>query len=171
MSCPLATGFSRDCSDSIGGIEEILISERDNITAFTLANHEITAITQAGATNFYKYNLKKESGSLMSTSTIDPVGGTSFYDNVAAFTINKLSAVKSNELKLAILARVFVIVKDNNGVYWSLGADAFAEGSSLVAQTGQAFGDANQYQIEITDKSKLPCYAVQASVVAGLTIA
>tara|TARA_R110002020_G_scaffold253486_1_gene467142 strand:- start:384 stop:899 length:516 start_codon:yes stop_codon:yes gene_type:complete len=171
MSCPLATGFSRDCSDSIGGIEEILISERDNVTAFTLANHEITAITQAGATNFFKYNLKKESGSLTSTSTIDPVGGTSFYDNVAAFTINKLSAVKSNELKLAILARVFVIVKDNNGVYWALGADAFAEGSSLVAQTGQAFGDANQYQIEITDKSKLPCYAVQSSVVAGLTIA
>jgi len=171
MSCPLATGFSRDCSDSIGGIEEILISERDNVTAFTLANHEITAITQAGATNFFKYNLKKESGSLTSTSTIDPVGGTSFYDNVAAFTINKLSAVKSNELKLAILARVFVIVKDNNGVYWSLGADAFAEGSSLVAQTGQAFGDANQYQIEITDKSKFPCYAVQSSVVAGLTIA
>ncbi len=171
MSCPLATGFARDCSDSIGGIEEILISERDNVTAFTLANHEISAITQAGGTNFYRYNLKKESGSLTSTSTIDPVGGTSFYDNVAAFTINKLSAVKSNELKLAILARVFVIVKDNNGVYWALGADAFAEGSSLVAQTGQAFGDANQYQIEITDKSKFPCYAVQASVVAGLTIA
>ncbi len=171
MSCPLATGFARDCSDSIGGIEEILISERDNVTAFTLANHEISAITQAGGTNFFRYNLKKESGSLTSTSTIDPVGGTSFYDNVAAFTINKLSAVKSNELKLAILARVFVIVKDNNGVYWALGADAFAEGSSLVAQTGQAFGDANQYQIEITDKSKFPCYAVQSSVVAGLTIA
>lgn len=171
MSCPLATGFSRDCSDSIGGIEEILISERDNVTAFTLANHEITAITQASSTNFYKYELKKESGSLTSTSTIDPVGGTSFYDNVAAFTINKLSAAKSNELKLAILARLFVIVKDNNGAYWSLGADAFAEGSSLVAQTGQAFGDANQYQIEITDKSKFPCYAVQSSVVAGLTIA
>lgn len=171
MSCPLATGFSRDCSDSIGGIEEILISERDNVSAFTVANHDISAITQVAATSFYKYELKKESGSLTSTSTIDPVGGTSFYDNVAAFTINKLSAAKTNELRLMILARLFCIVKDNNGLYWALGADAFAEGSSLVAQTGQAFGDANQYQIEITDKSKFSCYGVDASVIAGLTIA
>jgi len=171
MSCNLASGFTRDCSDSIGGIEEVLISERDNVTAFTLANHEITAITQAGATNFYRYELKKEAGSLTSTATIDSVGGTSFYDNVAAFTINKLAATKSNELKLMILARLFVIVKDNNGKYWSLGADAFAEGSSLIAQTGQAFGDPNQYQIELMDKSQYPCYEVQASVIAGLTIA
>lgn len=171
MACPIALSFARDCSDSIGGIEEVLISERDNVTAFTLANHEISAITQSGGTNFYRYSLKKESGSLTSTSTIDPAGGTSFYDNVAAFSINKMSATKSNELKLMILARLFVIVKDNNGVYWSLGADAFAEGSSLVGQTGQAFGDANQYQIEITDKSQYICYEVQAAVVAGLTIA
>ena len=171
MSCPISLGMTRDCSDSIGGIAEILISERDNITAFTETNHEITAITQAAATDFYRYELKKEAGSITSTATIDPVGGTSFYDNVLAFTINKLSAAKSNEIKLMILARLFVIVKDNNGKYWVLGADNFAEGSNLVAQTGQAYGDANQYQIEITDKSKYPCYEMQAAVYGTLTIA
>ena len=58
MSCVLSSGMPRDCSDSLGGIEEVLISERDNITAFTQSGHEISAITQAGATNFYRYNLK-----------------------------------------------------------------------------------------------------------------
>jgi hypothetical protein len=104
MSCPLASGFTRDCSDSIGGISEILISERDDIT-FVEANQVITSITQASG-SFYRYELKKEAGSLTSTATIDPVNGTSFYDNVAAFTINKLTAAKSNEIKLMILARL-----------------------------------------------------------------
>jgi F420-0:gamma-glutamyl ligase len=171
MSCVLASGMARDCSDSLGGIEEVLISERVNVTAFTQSGHEISAITQSGATNFYRYNLKKESGSLTSTATVDQAAGTSFYDNVLAFTINKLSATKTNEIKMLMLARLAVIVKDNNGKYWALGFDQFAEGSSLVAQTGQAYGDPNQYQIELTDKSQLPCYEVQASVVAGLTIA
>ena len=54
MSCILASGMARDCSDSLGGIEEILIAERDNVTAFTLSNHEITAITQAGASSFFR---------------------------------------------------------------------------------------------------------------------
>ena len=166
--CVLSSGFSRDCSDSLGGIEEILIINRDNVSAFTESNHEITALTQEA--NFFRYNLKKESGSLTSTSTVDHTAGTSFYDNVVAFTINKLNASKSNEIKLLMLARLAVIVKDNNGKYWGLGFDQFAEGSSLVAQTGQAYGDPNQYQIEITDRSQFPCYEVQASVVSGLTI-
>ena len=171
MSCTLASGFSRDCSDSLGGVVEILISERDNVSSFTEASHEISAISQVAATNFYRYELKKESGSITSTSTVDQAAGTSFYDNVVAFTINKLTAAKSNEIKLLMLARLAVIVKDNNGKYWALGFDQFAEGSSLVAQTGQAYGDPNQYQIEITDRSQFPCYEVQASVVSGLTIA
>ncbi len=171
MSCILASGMARDCSDSLGGIEEVLISERDNVTAFTQSGHEISAITQAGASSFFKYNLKKESGSVTSTATVDQAAGTSFYDNVLAFTINKLTATKTNEIKMLMLARLAVIVKTNNGTYLALGFDQFAEGSSLVAQTGQAYGDPNQYQIELTDKSQLPCYEVQASVVAGLTIA
>lgn len=170
MSCVLSNGQARDCSDSLGGIVEVLISERDNITATTVANGDISAITQSGTTNFYRYELKKESGSLTSTATVDQAGGTSFYDNVVAFTINKMSAAKSNEIKMLMLARLFVIVKDNNGVYWALGNDNFCEGSSLVGQTGQAYGDPNQYQIELTDKSQFPCYGVQSSVVAGLTI-
>jgi len=170
MSCVLSNGQARDCSDSLGGIVEVLISERDNITSFVEANGDISEIVQSAATNFYRYELKKESGSLTSTATVDQAGGTSFYDNVVAFTINKMRATKSNEIKMLMLARLFVIVKDNNGVYWSLGADNFAEGSSLVGQTGQAYGDPNQYQIEITDKSQFPCYGVQPSVVAGLTI-
>tara|TARA_R110000772_G_scaffold54188_1_gene123678 strand:- start:212 stop:703 length:492 start_codon:yes stop_codon:yes gene_type:complete len=161
MSCILSNGQVRDCSDSLGGIVEVLISERDNITAFTEASGDISAITQSGATNFYRYELKKESGSLTSTATVDQTGGTSFYDNVAAFTINKMSAAKSNSLKMLMLARLFVIVKDNNNVYWALGADNFAEGSSLVGQTGQAYGDPNQYQIELMDKSQFPCYGVE----------
>ena len=100
MSCVLSNGQARDCSDSLGGIVEVLISERDNITATAVANGDISDITQSGATNFYRYELKKESGSLTSTATVDQAGGTSFYDNVVAFTINKMSAAKSNEIKM-----------------------------------------------------------------------
>jgi hypothetical protein len=168
MSCPVSLAFGRDCSDSIGGLSTILISERDNISAFTETNHEVTAI--------YQYDLKKEAGSLTSTSTIDMVGGTSFYENVLAFTINKMTAAKSNELKLMILGRLAVLVKDNNEQWWALGFsgsnddNGFAEGSSLIGQTGQAFGDPNQYQIEIMDKQKYSPYAVDNAVIGTLNI-
>jgi hypothetical protein len=177
MSCNLNINFPRDCSDSIGGIAEVLIAKREDITAFTETNHEITSITQGVGTFFYRYELKKEAGSLTSTATIDPVGGTSFYDNVLAFTINKMTAAKSNELKLMILGQIAVLVKDNNEQWWALGFsgsnddNGFAEGSSLIGQTGQAFGDPNQYQIEIMDKQKYSPYAVDSTTAAAVNVA
>lgn len=169
MACNLALGFLRDCSDSIGGIEEILISERGNFT-FVEANHEVSAITQTVATNFYKYELKKEVGNFASTMTIDPANGTRFADSLLAFSINKMSAAKSNELKLMVLGQIGIIVKDNNGDYWGLGFQNYAEGQSLVANTGTAFGDRSGYDIEIMAKEPEIPYAIDSSIIAGLSV-
>ena len=168
MACNLSAGFARDCSDSVGGIEELYLLSRDTMTAFGLTNHEVTSITDGGAT-WRTYELKKEVGSCTATTTIDPANGTRFSEGVVAFSINKFSATKSNELKLALLGRLCCIVKDNNGVFWALGFQNYAEGQSVVANTGTAFGDRNGYDIEIMAKEPEMPYEVGASVVAGLT--
>lgn len=168
MACNLSAGFARDCSDSVGGIEELYLLSRDTMTAFGLTNHEVTSITDGGAT-WRTYELKKEVGSVTATTTIDPANGTRFSEGVVAFSINKFAAAKSNELKLALLGRLACIVKDNNGVFWALGFQNYAEGQSVVANTGTAFGDRNGYDIEIMAKEPEMPYEVDASVVAGLT--
>jgi len=169
MACNLTTGFARDCSDSVGGIEELYLLSRDTMTAHTVLNHEVTAITDGLAT-WYKYELKKEVGSIVATTTIDPANGTRFSEGVIAFSINKFSATKSNELRLMVLGRLAVIVKDNNGVYWGLGFQSYSEGQSLVANSGTAFGDRSGYDIELMAKEAETPYQVDATVVAGLTI-
>ena len=93
MSCPLSTGFARDCSDSVGGVDEFYLLSRDTMTAFTEANSEVTAITDGGAT-WRKYELKKEVGSVVATTTVDPANGTRFSDGLLSFSINKFTAAK-----------------------------------------------------------------------------
>ena len=170
MACNLSNGFARDCSDSTGGIEELYLLARATVTSFTEANHEITAITDGGAT-WRKYELKKEVGSVAATTTIDPANGTRFSEGTVAFSINKFSAAKSNELRLMVLGQLACIVKDNNGIYWGLGFQNFAEGQSLAANTGTAYGDRNGYDIELMAKEPETPYGVDSTVVAGLTIA
>jgi hypothetical protein len=169
MPCNLAAGFERDCSDSVGGIEEIYLLSRDSMTSYTESNHEVTAITDGGAT-WYKYELKKEVGSIVATTTIDPANGTRFSEGVVAFSINKFSAVKSNELRLMVLGRLAVIAKDNNGVYWGLGFQSYAEGQSLVANTGTAFGDRSGYDVELMAKEAETPYEISAVAIDLLTI-
>ena len=167
--CNLSSGFARDCSDSVGGIEELYIIERSAVTAYTEASSEVTAITDGGST-WRKYELKKEVGSVTATTTIDPANGTRFSEGVVAFSINKFSAAKVNEIKIMILGRLAIICKDNNGVYWGLGFQNFAEGQSMAANSGSAYGDRNGFDVELMAKEPQAPFEVSASVVAGLTI-
>lgn len=169
MACNLSAGFARDCSDSVGGIEELYLLSRSDITAYTEANSAITAITDGGNT-WRKYELKKEVGSVVATMSIDPANGTRFSEGVVAFSINRFKAASVNELKLALLGRLAIIVKDNNGLYWGLGFQSYAEGQSLVVNSGTAYGDRNGYDVELMSKEPEPPFTVDGSVVAGLTI-
>ena len=63
MSCLISSGIARDCSDSVGGLEELYLLERSSVTAYTEANSEVTAITDGGST-WKKFQLKKEVGYL-----------------------------------------------------------------------------------------------------------
>ena len=168
MACVTTQGFCRDCSDNTGGIEELLILERSNISAYVESSSEVTGITDGGAT-WRQYQLKKEIGSVTSTMTISPENGTRFSESVIAFSINTFKAASVNELKVALLGQLAVIAKDNNGRYWALGLQSWAEGTSLVSQTGTAFGDRNGFDVEISAKEQEPPYEVSSSVVDALT--
>ena len=88
MPCTLSNGFARDCSDSTGGIEELYILERASVTAYTVASHEVTAITDGGST-WRKYELKKEVGSIVATTTIDPASADPVISSSASVTTSK----------------------------------------------------------------------------------
>ena len=168
MACITTQGFCRDCSDNVGGIEELLIIERSNISAYSESGSEVSAITDGGAT-WRQYQLKKEIGSVTSTMTISPENGTRFSESAIAFSINTFKAASVNELKVALLGQLAVIAKDNNGRYWALGLQSWAEGTSLVTQTGTAYGDRNGFDIELTAKEPEPPYEVSSSVIGSMT--
>lgn len=171
MACALTQGRAIDCRNSTGGISEVLIANFGNITIDTVAAGVITAMTQAGATSFYKYNLEKENGSLVETQTGSLENGTNFYDSVLDFNTKNLSAAESEELMLLDQAQLFVIVKTMNEKYFTVGAYYAADKLSGTAVTGAAFGDHNGYTYSITAKEKLRMLEVDSTVISGLTIA
>ena len=171
MACALTQGRAIDGRNNAGGIQEVLIANFGNITIDTVASGVITAMTQSGGTSFYKYNLEKENGSLVETQTGSLENGTNFYDSVLDFNTKNLSSAESEELALLDQAQLFVIVKDMNDKYWTVGAYHAADKLSGTAVTGAAFGDHNGYTYSITAKEKVRMLEVGSSVIGGLTIA
>ena len=169
MACELTQGYSIDCRDSIGGIKSVYISNYDNVSSYAETSGEITSITQVTGKNFYKYNLEKENGAFTETQTGSLENGTNFYEGELTFTVKKLAYAQIQELKLLALSRLWIIIEDNNGKYFSFGADQGADMLSSTHGTGQAFGDMNGSSLTFSSKEKLPMFEIQSGVVSGLT--
>ena len=170
MACALTQGRAIDCRNSTGGISEVLIANFGDITIDTVLAGVLTAITPTAAT-FYRYSLEKENGSLIETHTGSLENGTNFYDSVLEFNTKNLTASENEELMLLDQAQLFVIVKDMNEKYWTVGAYYAADKLSGTSVTGAAMGDHNGFTYSISSKEAKRMLEVDATVIAGLTIA
>jgi hypothetical protein len=177
MGAALTTGFDYECDDSTGGIKQgsMLITQWENITAFAAADPlfpgDITSLTQAALSKFYRYKIKKEIVDFVDTENHDPLQGSFFYENVINAMLFKMSKEKNYELKLLAGKPLIIIVQDLNDIYHIFGLESGCEktGGTNQAASGKEYGTMNGYTMGFTDKSKL-LYTVESSVVAGLVV-
>lgn len=174
-ACPLTQGFTYECDDSAGGIKQgsILITQWRNISASTVTAGEVTALTQTTGTSFYRYEIKKNIAGAVTTENHDPLVGTTYYETLLSFVLNKLSNTKNVEFKLLTSEPVAIIYQDLNDVYHIMGMDSGAEkmGGTNGSQTGTARADQNGYQLAFMSQEENYPYTVDSTVVSGLTIA
>lgn len=169
MACALTQGRAIDCRNSTGGISEVLIANFGDITIDTVLAGVLTAITPTAAT-FYRYSLEKENGSLIETHTGSLENGTNFYESVLEFNTKNLTASENEELMLLDQSQLFVIVKDMNEKYWTVGAYYAADKLSGTSVTGAAMGDHNGYTYSISSKEAKRMLEVDSGVIGNLTI-
>ena len=152
MSCFLTTGYALGCRDAVGGIKTIYVQSL-NATGSVNTNGSglVTGFTPTSVSgSWFEYDLTKATSSMTETLNASTENGTLFYTPEVTFTINKLQTSVRNELRLLARNRLLVIVLDNNGRYWLLGAANGLEASAGTAGTGTAFGDRSGYEMTLT---------------------
>ena len=171
MSCSLNTlaGIAGACESNQGGIIEVYINHFDQVEDVTVESDKITTVTlKTSGEKFHKYNFKRNTGSLTSTYTIDPVNGVNFVTSDLTLVFAKQDTAKRIEISALALDDLVVIVKDANGKYWYLGKDEPVQASAATAQTGTARTDGNSYNITLQDTSLTLPYEVDAAAIASL---
>ncbi len=168
MSCALTQGYTLDCRDNVGGVKEIYVTELVNMTTPTVSSGTVTAITMATGTQFWKYQLEKETSSLVEHIQTNDTNGTIHYEQDLDFSIRKLQANWRNEIRSLAQNRLAVIVLDRNGKYWLCGLNNGLELQNSDTQTGKGMGDFNGYQLKFKGKEELPMPQVVLSDFAAL---
>lgn len=170
MACDLTTGFTVGCNDSTGGIAEFWFANMvDDFAVAESATGEASGITGTGLI-YYKYETTNAQGAasvINDNPTVNDQNGTSYFDQTCTYVLNKMDTAKRNEVKMLARAKLSVIVKDNNGIYWLMGKVNGVRMTAGDTGTGTALGDRNGYSLsfqaqetepltEVTDGSAFP---------------
>lgn len=177
MGCSkyLIQGIVNNCEASIGGVSEVWLAKRENVTVdvdsgvtesgYTQISY-VTAITMATGTSFVKYWVRKNSSSM--TSTLNVGDNTSYYTTELNLTFSRMSAQKRMELLAMAFEDLCALVKDANGSWYFLGYDNPITASAETGETGQNRSDANQYTVTLQDESTELPHFVKEDVIEGL---
>ena len=161
-------GFHLDmCATNLAGIKEIYLTDDLDAVSATLAADSaatISAITVEGDVKFLGYQLEKWQGYLTSTPNYNDSGRLLNYTNEIRVAFSKLT--ERNHLEFLALTHnpVYAIVLDNNGQYHFLGYDTYLSATSGYAQTGQASGDENGYEVILQSQSAYPSLFVSKEI-------
>ena len=169
MSCiQTLNGLARDCDGNMGGIVEVMIANFDDVTAKTLTDGKISAISMASSTYFHSYYFPKNTGNLTSTYNLDPAAGVRYVTSQLLLQFNRMETTKRVEMTALAIGDLAVIVKDANGKYWYLGYDFPVSATAATAETGTASSDFNGYKVTLTDTSAEFPFEVPAEAIKSL---
>lgn len=169
MACnQTLSGLVKDCSPSMGGITEVLLANREDVTDVTAEAGKVTQITMASTAKFKRYTFARNTGSMTSTYTIDQASGVRYVTTDLLLQFNRMETAKRVEISALAVNDLVAIVKDANGIYWYLGYDEPVNASAGDGQTGTARGDANRYTITLQDNSKEMPMEVDSTIIAAL---
>ena len=160
MACTIINGREIDCRDSVGGIEEVYITEWSNVASITESSGVVTSISMNSGKKFFTFQLEKENATFDETENTSVENGTLFYEGVLSFTTKKMTAAARNAFNILAKNRLMIIFKDRNGLLWLVGRYGGADKvGDNKASTGKAFGDMNGYTLTFTSKEKAPIFS------------
>lgn len=168
MPCLLTQGYALDCRDGIGGIKEVYIIEKDNISAYTETSGVVTAITKTTGSKFRRYYLNRETSNASETGNGSEQNGTNFYSQNVTIVLNRRSATIRNELMLLAKNNVVIITVENGGKYFLYGRTQGLQLNGLETGTGTAWGDRNGSTLPFVGNETELAPEVQSSVIATL---
>mgnify|MGYP000216909250 CR=1 FL=1 len=168
MSCAINAGYTIDCRDQLGGLDQIFIIDYNDVSAVAESSGLVTGITKATGKRFYKFEIPQGVAEGKDTGEGNTENGTIFFTHEVTFPLNKRDATTRNIIAVLSKSRVIIVVKDMNGRYTMYGKDFGLWGNSHAGTSGVAGGDRNGYNVTFTGPQREPVLEVNSATGAAL---
>lgn len=166
MSCvSFSGGITNDCSNNMGGVTKLYITDFSNVVSYTEEGGTVSAITMATASYFYEFQFNRNSAEFTENLTKSVEAGSALFEQTITVTIAKRDVAKRNTLALLTQRDLAVVVKDSNGLYWYAGEVEGMYLSEGTSTTGKAKADGSNYVLTLKGFEQNRAPAVTGSVI------
>lgn len=142
------------CEGNVGGIKTAYIALKSDVSIKADKTTSTATITTEGNTaKFYQYDFRKNTSTFTSTLNADADNATQYWTTEAVLQFKKTEAAKRSSVMALCQNDVVVVIEDNNGVHWVLGADNAVTATAGNQTMGTNRSDSNHYEITLTDES------------------
>lgn len=155
MACSSATlsGIALDCGN-VGGIKKVYIANVADVSSIAYdASGEVSALTMATGKTFKSYSFRKGNASFTVTGARDDKNGTYFAKTDINVQFNKMEKSKRTEMVQLVSASAYVIILDNNGIYWFVGKDSYVSVTTGNGQSGATMAEGNFYNVVLSSET------------------
>lgn len=114
---------------------------------------------------FKKYSFRKGNASMIHTNNVDLKNNTKVIKTDVNVKFNKIDEYKRLELTNLSKDDLYLIVKDNNGIYWFIGNDSYVSINESVATSGVEMGEPNQITVNFTSETTILPYQIDDTLV------
>lgn len=154
MACSQTlSGISNDCASNMGGIVEVYLANKADVSSVTITTNKVTAISMNSTAKFKTYHFRPNTSSMSSNYQVNQENGTSYVQTDLLMVFNRMETSKRIEVTAMAQGELCAIVKDANGLYWMLGIDNPLVLSAGDGLTGTARADRNGYSVTLQDNS------------------
>lgn len=164
-------GISKTCDNNVGGIKEIHLTEKENVTAVTLASpgNQVNALTMLGGAKFQKFEFNKNTSTFTEETTTDQSNGTELCTQTITLVLTRREKTKRDRLLLLGKFKDLVaIIKDSNDIYWYLGETAGLNLTVKNSEPGTAKTDRNGYTLTFVGEEPEDANEITAAAVAAV---
>ena len=167
MACTISLGRLEGCKDSVGGLKAAYLINFEDAT-FNITNSTATVVETTPAA--FKYDLRGTSSFDQSiTSSRD--SGTTFVEQTLTLSLKSQDAATHKEVMQMAYGRPKILIEDNNGTVYVMGAEYGAELTGSTS-TGAAMGDKSGYELTFVamEKELAPITSEDLATIYAITL-
>lgn len=169
MSCvSFSGGIAKNCDNNMGGLNQLLLTDFDNVVSYTQSGGTVSAITMASASYFYEFNFNRNSATFTEDLVKSVEAGSALFEQTITVTIPKRDVAKRNTLALLTQRDLAVIFRDSNGLYWYAGQVEGMYLSESTSTSGTAKADGSNYVLTLKGFEQDRAYGVAPGIVSAL---